>query len=130
MTKKKATVKTVKKEIVKAPNVEEVVEEVKEEVKEAEVEVEKEVKEEKKNDVIWSLRWGKDVHQGWFLKVKAIRGQPIDKDKLPEDIQRWLTNKGYWTNVYTLPKEWLEKHNVDPVMLEKLKKFISDNFIE
>ena len=120
VTKKKTAKKTVKKEAVA------------EEVKTPEVETKEEVKEETKEEwlkVIGSLKGGKKVYQ----KLNTIRFQsarwPISKDKLPGDIRAWLTNKGYWTNVYVMPKEWLEKHNVDPVMLEKLKKFINDNFL-
>ena len=119
MTKKKTTAKAEVKEEVKTPEVETPkVEELKEEVKE-----------EKKANVIWSIKGWKEVHQDWFLKIQAVRWQAVDKSKLPEDIQRWLTNKGYGTNVYLMPKEWLEKRKVDPEMLAKLKKFISDNFI-
>lgn len=66
--------------------------------------------------------------KGQFLKFNNIAA-PIHKDQLPEDIQRWLTNKGYGTDVYKESKEWLERHHVDPVMVEKLKKFINDRLI-
>ena len=54
---------------------------------------------------------------------------PVSKRDLPEDIARRLTNKGYGTNVYLQPKEWLEKHNVNMEMVEKLKKFINDKYL-
>jgi hypothetical protein len=79
--------------------------------------------------VIWKLSWGKEVHQ----KLNAIRFKslrwPISHRELPEDIQRWLRNKWYGTNIYQKDKEWLEKHNVDMKMIEKLKKFINDKYL-
>lgn len=122
MAKKKATAKAV--------------EEIKEEVK-ADPEVKKEVKEEEKptqkvkvkSDVIGKLKGGKEVHQpGQHLKVKSVRA-PISKSELPKDLQRWLTNKGYGTNVYLESKEWLEKHHVDMSKIEELKKFINDRYL-
>ena len=83
----------------------------------------------KANDVIGSLKGWKQVHQKInTVRIKAMRG-PISKRELPPDLQRWLTNKGYGTNVYLQPKEWLEKHNVDMKMVEKLKKFINDRYL-
>lgn len=81
-----------------------------------------------KSDVIWKIKGGKAVHQKGFLRMKAVRW-PIDKKKLPEDIQKWLTNKGYGTNIYLRSKEELEKRNVDLKMVQKLKDFISKNFL-
>lgn len=79
--------------------------------------------------VIWSLKWGNDVHQkNGHLKIKAIRW-PISKRELPEDIRKWLTNKGYGTNIYLKSKEELEKRKVDLKMVDKLKKFISERYI-
>ena len=45
---------------------------------------------------------------------------------LPEDIRRWLMSNGLTSDVYTKDKEWLEKHNVDMEMVEKLKKFLTE----
>lgn len=63
-----------------------------------------------------------------FLRIQKAKHGAIPKKKLPEDIQRWLTDKWYWTNVYERPKEWLEKHHVNPIMINKLKKFISEHY--
>lgn len=46
--------------------------------------------------------------------------------KLPEDLRRYLVSKGLTTDVYKMDKEWLEKHNVDMEMIEKLKKFLTE----
>jgi hypothetical protein len=43
---------------------------------------------------------------------------------LPEDIRNYLIKKGLTTSVWQKSKEWLEKHNVDMEMVEKLKKFL------
>lgn len=106
--------------------------EVKEEVTEAATTKATEVAEEPKKEeprVIGSLKWGSEVHQkNGHLKIKAIRW-PISKRELPEDIRRWLTNKGYGTNIYLKSKEELERRNVDLKMVDKLKKFISERYI-
>lgn len=138
VTKKKTAKKTVKKEVKKtnvvdlwAEEIEQAqlkAEETKEEVKE---ETKEEVKEEKKETkrAIGSIKGWRKVYQGiGTIKTQYLRW-PISKDLLPADIQRWLTNKWYGTNVYLKDKEWLERHNVDMTMIEKLKKFISDNYL-
>lgn len=90
-----------------------------------------EVKEEPKKteDVIGSLRGWKQVHQKIkTVKVQAMRG-PLPHRNLPEDIQKWLKNKWYGTNIYQKDKEWLIAHKVDMKMVEKLKKFINDKYL-
>lgn len=137
VTKKKTAKKTAKKEAVaevKTPEVEEVKKEEipNEEVGAEEISEEKVEKKETKKETkkaIGSLKGWKKVYQEiGTVKTVSLRG-PISKSLLPKDIQRWLTNKGYGTNVYLKDKEWLEKHNVDMSMIEKLKKFISDNYL-
>ena len=49
---------------------------------------------------------------------------PYPMFMVPEDIRNYLIKKGLTTNVYLKSKEWLEKHNVDMEMVEKLKKFL------
>lgn len=135
--------KSTKKQEVKEVKTPEVKEEIKEEVKEVKEEKKEEKKEEqgkekeeikeekkaKKSDVIGSLKWGKEVHQaGKHLKIKWVIA-PVSKKELPKHIQKWLTNKGYGTNVYLESKEWLEKHHVDMDKLEELKKFINDRYL-
>ena len=131
VTKKKAVKKTAKKTVKQ-----EAVEEIKTpeipngeaEIKETSEEVVETPKKEK-NKEIGTLKGGKKVYQ-WINTVRTVslRG-PISKSKLPQDIQRRLTNKWYGTNVYLQPKEWLERHHVNMEMVEKLKKFINDNFL-
>lgn len=117
MATKKTANKATKKEEVKITP--EVVEEAPEVIEEEPV---------KKSDVIWRIKGGKEVHQKGFIRVKAVRW-PISKSKLPADIQKWLTNKGYGTNIYLRSKEELEKRHVDLEMVQKLKDFISKNFL-
>jgi hypothetical protein len=138
VTTKKTVKKTVKKEVKKTNVVDLWAEEIEQaqleaelEPKEEKEEVKEEVKEEKKETkrAIGSIKGWRKVYQ-WIgtVKTQALRG-PISRDLLPADIQRWLTNKWYGTNVYLKDKEWLERHNVDMSMVEKLKKFISDNYL-
>lgn len=49
---------------------------------------------------------------------------PYPMFMLPEDIRNYLIKKGLTTSVWQKSKEWLEKHNVDMEMVEKLKKFL------
>ena len=82
-----------------------------------------------KSDVIGEISGGKKVHQKiGTVKFKRITW-PVPKSELPQEIQTWLTNKGYGTNIYLKDKEWLENHHVDMEMIEKLKKFISDKYL-
>lgn len=47
----------------------------------------------KQQDVIGSLKGGKEVHQKLkTVRIKAMRG-PISHRQLPEDVQKWLKNK-------------------------------------
>ena len=121
-TKKKATeVAESKEEVTKAAEAEE--------AKKAEEATTKATEVAEEPRVIGSLKWGSEVHQkNGHLKIKAIRW-PISKRELPEDIRKWLTNKGYGTNIYLKSKEELERRNVDLKMVDKLKKFISERYI-
>lgn len=70
------------------------------------------------------------VHKkaGWFIRTQTYRN-PIPMYKLPQDLQQYLLNKGFGTNVWEKDKAWLEKHKADPKMIEKLKAFISGNYL-
>lgn len=45
---------------------------------------------------------------------------------LPADIRRYLQSNGLSSDVFKKDKEWLEKHNVDMEMVDKLKKFLTE----
>jgi arsenate reductase-like glutaredoxin family protein len=45
---------------------------------------------------------------------------------LPVEIKRYLQSHGFSSDLYKKDKEWLEKHNVDMEMVDKLKKFLTE----
>ena len=69
--------------------------------------------------------WGSSIKK----PVRSIQFEaqvaPVPMYRLPKDIQQYLINKWFGTNVWKRPKEWLEKHGADMEMIEKLKKFLS-----
>ena len=82
-------------------------------------------KELKKDKVLWEI-WGSVVTKPKWRIVFEAQVAPFPMFKLPEDIRRYLISKGLTTDVYKMDKEWLEKHNVDMEMVEKLKKFLTE----
>ena len=54
---------------------------------------------------------------------------PVPMYKLPEDIRKYLLRRGFGTNVWEKSDEWLDRHHADKEMIEKLKKFISENYL-
>ncbi len=79
----------------------------------------------KKDKVLWEI-WGSVVTKPKWRIVFEAQVAPFPMFKLPEDIRRYLVSKGLTTDVYKMDKEWLEKHNVDMEMIEKLKKFLTE----
>lgn len=79
----------------------------------------------KKEKVLWEI-WGSVVTKPKWRIVFEAQVAPFPMFKLPEDIRRYLISKGLTTDVYKMDKEWLEKHNVDMEMVEKLKKFLTE----
>ncbi len=51
---------------------------------------------------------------------------PVPMFMLPADIRLYLQSHGLSSDVYKKDKEWLEKHNVDMEMVDKLKKFLTE----
>lgn len=89
--------------------------------------LDKEIKKAEEMMVIGKVR--KPIYQkSSFIKTKVLK-TPLCLYELPEDIRRYLTNKGWGTNVYLKGEEWLVKHNADMNMIEKLKKFISEHYM-
>ena len=82
-------------------------------------------KELKKDKVLWEI-WGSVVTKPKWRIVFEAQVAPFPMFKLPEDLRRYLVSKGLTTDVYKMDKEWLEKHNVDMEMIEKLKKFLTE----
>ena len=68
------------------------------------------------------------IQKSAFIKTKSY-STPVPMYEIPEDIRRYLLNKWFGTNVYEKGREWLEAHNADMEMIEKLKKFISEHYL-
>ena len=79
----------------------------------------------KKSKVIWDIGWTVVVKPEWRIKFEA-QVAPFPMFKVPEDIRRYLVSHWLTTDVYKKSKEWLEKHKVDPEVVEKLKKFLTE----
>lgn len=81
-----------------------------------------------KSQSMWEIvgMWTKTVvtKPVWRIKFEAQQST-FPMFKLPEDIRRYLLNKGFGTNVWKRDKEWLERHWADMEMIEKLKRFLS-----
>ena len=79
----------------------------------------------KKSKVIWDIGWTKVEKPVWRIKFEA-QVAPYPLFMLPEDIRRYLISHGLTSDVYKKDKEWLEKHNVDMEIVEKLKQFLTE----
>ena len=139
--KRKITIKKKVKEVEKTPEIEEkaVSTVVENEISDAEdlsgtiINAEQEIglkkstidKKKKESQVIWEIGWTKVEKPVWRIKFEA-QVAPYPLFMLPDDIRRYLVSHGLNSNVYKMDKEWLEKHNVDPEMVEKLKKFLTE----
>ena len=90
--------------------------------------IDKEIeKAEEKMEVLGKVRT--PVYQkSSFIKTKAYN-TPVCLYELPEDIRTYLTNMGWWTNVYEKGEEWLIRHWADMKIIEELKKFISEHYL-
>ena len=79
----------------------------------------------KKSKVIWDIGWTKVEKPVWRIKFEA-QVAPYPLFMLPEDIRKYLIRNGFTSELYKKDKEWLEKHNVDMEMVEKLKQFLTE----
>ena len=79
----------------------------------------------KKSKVIWDIGWTKVEKSVWRIRFEA-QVAPYPLFMLPEEIRRYLVSHGLTSEVYKKDKEWLEKHNVDLEIVEKLKKFLTE----
>jgi hypothetical protein len=61
----------------------------------------------------------------WRIKFEA-QVAPYPMFMLPEDIRKYLIKKWFNSEIYKKDKEWLEKHNVDMEIVEKLKQFLTE----
>ena len=79
----------------------------------------------KKSKVIWDIGWTKVEKSVWRIRFEA-QVAPYPLFMLPEDIRKYLIRNGFTSNIYLKDKEWLEKHNVDMEIVEKLKQFLTE----
>lgn len=79
----------------------------------------------KKSKIIWAIGWTNVEKPMWRIKFEA-QVAPYPLFMLPEDIRKYLIKKWFNSNIYKKDKEWLEKHNVDMEIVEKLKKFLTE----
>ena len=79
----------------------------------------------KKSKIIWDIGWTKVEKPVWRIRFEA-QVAPYPLFMLPEEIRRYLVSHGLTSDVYKKDKEWLEKHNVDMEIVEKLKKFLTE----
>ena len=83
-------------------------------------EIEKQVQ-----NIIGDVGGSKIVKPVWRIKFEA-QVAPVPMFMLPEDIRRYLQSHWLSSDVFKKDKEWLEKHNVDMKMVDKLKKFLTE----
>lgn len=131
--KKKETIESVENEVVETPVVEEetvgttVVENEINDIIDAEL---NNVKEEgkkvskKKDKVIWTVGDTVVTKPKWQISFEA-QVAPVPMFKIPADIRQYLMNNGFTTDVYKKDKEWLDEHNVDMEMIDRLKDFLT-----
>ena len=78
-----------------------------------------------RKDVLGNV-WGSVVAKPKGRIVFEAQVAPVPMFKMPKEIREYLTNNGFTTDLWQKDKEWLEKHNVDMEMVEKLKKFLTE----
>lgn len=79
----------------------------------------------KKEKIIWTVGSSVVTKPKWRIVFEA-QTAPFPMFKLPADIRGYLQSKWLTTEVYKKSKEWLEKHDVDLKMVEKLKDFLTE----
>ena len=75
--------------------------------------------------LIWNV-WESVVVKPKGRIVFEAQVAPVPMFKMPKEIREYLTNNWFTTDLWKKDKEWLEKHNVDMEMVEKLKKFLTE----
>lgn len=76
-------------------------------------------------NLIWTV-WETVVAKPKWRIVFEAQVAPVPMFKMPADVREYLTNNWFTTDLWKKDKEWLEKHNVDMEMVEKLKKFLTE----
>ena len=121
-TKRKITLK--KKEKVETPEI--VEEKAVDTVVEEEIKVEEIIEPKKSSDEVIGTIWDAKVSKPKGRIKFEAQVAPYPMFKLPADIRQYLINHWLTTDIYKKDKEWLEKHNVDMKMVEKLKQFLTE----
>lgn len=78
------------------------------------------------NNVIWTVWENVVVKPKGQIRFEA-QVAPLPMFMLPVDIRRYLQSHWFSSDIWRKDKEWLEKHNVDMEIVEKLKKFLTGN---
>lgn len=81
--------------------------------------------EKQAQNIIGDVGGSKIVKPVWRIKFEA-QVAPVPMFMLPDDIRRYLQSHWLSSDVFKKDKEWLEKHNVDMEMVDKLKKFLTE----
>ena len=76
-------------------------------------------------NVFGDVGGSKVVKPVWRIKFEA-QVAPVPMFMLPVEIRKYLQSHWLSSDVFKKDKEWLEKHNVDMEMIEKLKKFLTE----
>ena len=76
-------------------------------------------------NLLWTV-WETVVAKPKWRIVFEAQVAPVPMFKMPKEIREYLTNNGFTTDLWQKDKEWLEKHNVDMEIVEKLKKFLTE----
>lgn len=83
-------------------------------------------KKEKKGAKVIGAVWdSKVVKPVGRIKFEA-QVAPYPMFKVPADIRQYLMNKWLTTEAYKMTKEEMDKKNVNPEIIEKLKKFLTE----
>jgi len=143
--KRKITIKKKVEEVEEVKNVEEEVKEetpveetpVVEETETPVVEEETPVTTDVENEIMGTKSIKADKNVAWRVGSSVVtrpRGRikfeaqvaPYPIFLLPQEIKRYLISHWLTSDVYKKDKKWLEKHNVDMEIVEKLKKFLTE----
>lgn len=81
--------------------------------------------EKQAQNVFGDVGGSKVVKPVWRIKFEA-QVAPVPMFMLPVEIRKYLQSHWFSSDVFKKDKEWLEKHNVDMEMIEKLKKFLTE----
>lgn len=83
-------------------------------------------KKEKKSAKVIGTVWDSAVVKPVGRIKFEAQVAPFPMFKVPADIRQYLMNKGLTTEAYKMTKEEMDKKNVNPEMIEKLKKFLTE----